>query len=217
MIRLSLTCSLLLLFFTCDRTPRPPAATPTLTGAVRYLETGRRLEATLLLSPDHGKAPELFNSPLRALPAAGAGNYKYRTQQVNFPTRFQLTAPCGEKGASACQIDFTFTPPYADSLPTTIVNSETLRFRCAPTGLTDNEYLELFFEPVDRTKPRRILIKGPTSSGRVTVPRKAMQDIPSGDYQLYLVKTQLSRDSTQALYHSVQTVYFTRSVAVEVR
>jgi len=84
------------------------------------------------------------------------------------------------------------------------------------TGLLEAENLILFFEPDDRSAPTRITLQGPTQSGRVTVPKKALLDVAPGKYEVYIIKQQLHQDSTAVVQTSLQTQYYTKSVAVTV-
>lgn len=185
------------------------------TGSVRYHQDQQILEASLNLSPAPAKAPSLFGTLLPTLPETGPGNYKLR-KKIAFPTDFSFSLPCGKGQTTDCPLDFTFTPPFIDSLPAVMSRNTTIRFVAGEKGLSKQESLEVFFEPVNRSEPHRMLVQGPTKRGTITLPKLAMADLAPGLYDVYLVKQQLNRDSTAALQHSLQTEYFTNTRRVNV-
>ena len=148
-----------------------------------------------------------------AFPAAGAGHFRGR-RTLPFTSPIKLTVPCT---TSPCLLDIAFTPPFADSIPAIINKKQSVRFAAGNIGLLATENLVAFFEPDNRAAPRRILLQGPTSTGRLSLPKEALSDIPEGKYQVYLVKQQLQKDSLSTLQSSIQTEYFTRMVPVEIK
>jgi len=185
-------------------------------GSIRYQEDLRFLEATISIDPVANGKPQLNGQPFKPLPTAGAGHFRLR-REANFPSTLTLDVPCGNRQAINCPVIINLAIPFADSIPDVIDKTRTNRFAALPGGLLEHENMLLFFEPEDRSTPRRILLQGPTSTGRVTLPKESIADVKPGEYQLYLVKQGLSKDSTANLQHSIQTEYFTRSVAVTVR
>lgn len=206
---------LLTLFCTCGRAPQSASRTEVV-GSIRYEESGQLLTANLAISPVPGAAtPSLQGNAMPAFPAIGPGHYRGRRNQP-FPNPLSLTVPCGE-GITPCNLSLPFSPPFIDSLPATSQTGNPLSFTTGNNALLKNENLVFFFEPADRSEPRRILLQGPTFSGRVNLPKEAMSDIPPGKYEVYLIKQQLYKDSLQHLQTSIQTEYFTRPAAFEMK
>ncbi|MEM6878538.1 MAG: hypothetical protein AAF544_08270, partial [Bacteroidota bacterium] len=63
---------------------------------------------------------------------------------------------------------------------------------------------------------KRILIAGPTSTEYARLPPESLTELPPGNYDLYLVKQKLSRDTVPGLRASTQIEFFTESKSVEV-
>jgi len=126
-----------------------------------------------------------------------------------------MTLPCGQ--ASECVLSYDFLPLFADSIPSQISLAETVAFPVAGGGLLSDESLVIFFEPADRSSPKRIQLMGPTDTGIFTLPKNSLEDIPAGDYQVYLIKQQLHQDSTAYYKASIQTEYFSKTVLVKVQ
>ncbi|MGB3801155.1 MAG: hypothetical protein WA952_15160, partial [Lewinella sp.] len=106
---------------------------------------------------------------------------------------------------------------YIDSLPDTLHRDQVVNFSVSDRGLTERESLVIFFEPGDRSTPRRILVSGPTSTGVVSLPTQAIDDIAPGDYEVYFVKQRLFKDQIGTTKASIQTEYFTESKDVVVQ
>jgi len=209
--------SLLLLPFlcTCGRAPGQEAVITLVVGSVRYQEDAQQLDADLSIEPQNSHAPTLYGSAMPPFTAVGAGHYRAR-RKISFPGKVSFALPCGT-AERLCPREFSFSPPFPDSIPPTVSHGETVSFPALVAGLLEPEILVIFFEPEDRSSPRRISLQGPTRNGRVTLPKKALQDIPFGNYRVYLIKQRLYADSTARLQTSIQAEYFTKSVAVEVR
>ncbi|WP_020570248.1 hypothetical protein [Neolewinella persica] len=205
--------SLLLTSLLCTCDPAPKAASTTLVGNVRYDEGSQILNVDLAIDPVPDGFPSLFGSAMPALPAAGTGHFRGR-RTLPFTSPIKLAVPCA---STPCLLEVAFTPPFADSIPAVINKKESVRFAAGSTGLSATENLVTFFEPADRSAPRRILLQGPTSTGMLKLPKEALSDIPVGKYQVYLVKQQLQKDSLSTMQSSVQTEYFTRTIPVEIK
>ena len=104
-----------------------------------------------------------------------------------------------------------------DSLPAVFNRERSMNFSVSESGLRADESLVVFFEPVERGVPHRILVTGPTSTGTVSLPTSATADLPPGAYNVYLVRQRLVRDRKQDLKLSLQTEYFTPSRPTTVR
>ncbi len=199
-----------LLFCLCTcgpAAPTPVSEVKTLSGHVRYQEELRSLDVELLL-PDSTDRPPTFlgtaMQPLRKLPAR-----RFRLERARaFPETFRFAVSSREEVAN---FEFDLLPVYIDSLPDTLVRTRTANFPAAARGLAENESLVIFFEPADRSTPKRILLTGPTSKGVVTLPTSAIDDIPPGNYDVYLIKQHLYKDRQRNLKASIQAEYFTRS------
>jgi hypothetical protein len=182
-------------------------------GNVRYDKGTQILNVDVAIDPIKTGFPSLYGSALPAFPAAGPGHFRGR-RTVPFTSPVRLSVPCA---TGTCSLELAFTPPFADSIPAVINKKQSVRFAAGSTGLSATENLVTFFEPEDRSTPRRILLQGPTSSGVLSLPKEALSDIPVGKYQVYLVKQQLHKDSVSTLQSSIQTEYFTRMVPVEIK
>jgi len=214
-MRLVIFCSFILLLCTCDRAQKM-AGPSVLSGTLRYQADRQQLEATVKIRPldtlPNAPAPTLFGSAMAPFVAAGEGVFR-ATRSLPPPTNIQLTSPCP---SGDCPVDLSFTPPFIDSLPAILSRSTTNAFAVTSGGMRANESLLVFFEPADRSEPKRIQLIGPTSTGALTLPAKVMADVPAGDYEVYLIKQQLAQDSTAQFSYQLQTEYFTRSRSVTV-
>lgn len=201
------------LLCTCGRAPKPSLPTEVV-GSIRYEEKTQLLTADLAISP-HTSAigPTLFSTAMPAFPAGGPGHYRGR-RNLPFPDPIRLSVPCGNT-APPCDLTLPFSPPFADSLPPTGQTGAPLRFIAGKNALLENENLVFFFEPADRSDPKRILLQGPTASGRVNLPKESLSDLKPGKYEVYFIKQQLHKDSITNLQTSIQTEYFTRSMPFE--
>lgn len=207
-----------LLTVLCTCGPAPKISPTTVVGNVRYNATNQLMVATLNISPvdtiGEQAPPTLLGSAMPPLERAGPGSFRTR-RQLHFPGNLQMTLPCGQ--ASECVLDYTFNPVFSDSIPSEISLAQTVAFPVATAGLEEQESLVIFFEPIDRSNPKRIQLVGPTDTGILTLPKNAMEDIPEGDYQVYLIKQQLFQDSTAYYKASIQTEFFSKNVMVNVR
>lgn len=186
-------------------------------GTLRYQETGQVLEATLRVHPTdtlpNAPTPTLFGTALPRLRLAGNGIFRGR-RSLALPPNIALTVPCP---TGDCPLSIDFSPLFIDSLPPVVSKGNTLSVPVASTGLSAEESLIVFFEPKDRSAPERIQLVGPTSTGILTLPKKTLATIPTGEYEIYLIKQQLFKDSTTNLQASIQTEYFTKSVGLSLR
>jgi hypothetical protein len=192
--------------------PTPATEVVTVTGNVRY-EAGRQeLRGELLLPDSVSTAPEFMGSAMLAL-----GGMPARRFRLSLPTAYPDEIRFGVREAGGTlHFGFPVRGVYIDSLPAAMERDSTVSFPVAETGLGENESLVIFFEPVSRGRPERILITGPTRRGVVTLPPSALADIPPGDYSVYLVKQQVNRDRREHVKASIQTEYFTRDRAVTI-
>ena len=201
---------------TCDRAPQRTEPT-VVVGTLRYQANNNVLEATLQMTPVDTSAaavfPTLFGTAVQPLALAGTGNFRAR-RKVAWPGKVNLTVPCAD--GPNCPLTVDFAAPFADSIPARISKEKSLQFAVADRGMTEDESLIFFFEPADRSRPRRLQLIGPTDTGVLTVRKEALAAIPTGEYQVYLVKQQLAKDSTAKVVSSFQIEYFTASRALEV-
>lgn len=206
-----------LLLCTCGRAQQSQDGPTVIAGTIRFQQTNQLLEATLRVSPvdssENAIYPTLFGTAMTPAPLVGPGRFRTR-RSLAFPNTFRLTVPCQE--GPNCPINYQFTPPFSDSIPPLLIQGKSAFFPVANAGLADNESLVLFFEPEDRSAPRRIQLLGPTSTGQFTLRKEVFADIPTGVYEVYLVKQQLQKDSTTSIISSLQTEYFTKATTVEI-
>jgi hypothetical protein len=206
--------SLPLLFVLCCAPAEPTPATEvvTVSGHVRYEQHTRQLRGELLLPDSTAAPPEFMGSAMEPL-----GNTPTRRFRLTLPSDYPAEVRFGVRAeGEMLGFDIPVSGVYIDSLPTEIGRDSTVRFPVAQAGLGENESLVIFFEPVDRGAPKRILVTGPTRRGVVTLPPSALADTPPGDYRVYLVKQQVNRDQRQHVKFSIQTEYFTRDRAVTI-
>ncbi len=199
---------LTLLFLACGHAdPTPVNEVKTLSGHVRYQEDSRTLNAELLLADSTDRAPTFLGTPMLPLHHLPARRFRLERVQKFDPTmRFAVSSR-----EEVANFKFDLVPVYIDSLPDTLVRTRTANFPAAGRGLAENESLVIFFEPADRSTPKRILLTGPTSKGIITLPTSAIDDIPPGSYEVYLIKQHLYKDRQRNLRASIQAEYFTRS------
>jgi len=185
--------TLLSVLCTCDPAPEsfPPA---TVTATVRYQETSQMLEATLSLEPVDSTInaiyPTLFGTAMESMPLVGPGRYRTR-RNLPFPVDIGFTVPCPD--GPNCPLTYSFLPPTADSIPEQINKTKSLRFAVGTAGMEEGESLVVFFEPANRSTPRRLQLLGPTKSKYLTLRKEALTDIPAGAYEVYLVKQRLDK------------------------
>ncbi|MCP9237275.1 hypothetical protein [Lewinella sp. JB7] len=187
--------------------PTPVAEVKTASGHLRYQVEERTLQADLLLADSTQRAPTFMGTPMRPVRELPTRRFRMeRLQELPPRIRFSITAD-----DEVANFSYVVHPVFIDSLPDTLRRSEASNFPVADRGMEETESLVLFFEPADRSTPKRILITGPTQSGTVSLPVSAIDDIPAGTYSVYFVKQQLYKDRFKNLRVSIQSEYFTRS------
>ncbi len=209
-----LFCTLLC---TCGPAQQEQQGPSIIAGTIRYQQESQLLEATLRVEPVDSSinavSPTLLGSAMPPATLAGPGRYQTR-RTLPFPVDIRLTAPCPT--GTNCPINYSFQPPFSDSIPANLQLGASARFPVGTEGLKENESLVIFFEPADRSAPRRIQLLGPTSDGTLTLRKEVFSDIPAGQYEVYLVKQQLQKDSSATLVSSIQTEYFSKAKSVEI-
>jgi hypothetical protein len=107
---------------------------------------------------------------------------------------------------------------FIDSLPAELYRDSTARFPVATQGLMENESLVIAFQPRDGSRnDKRILITGPTGSGTITLPSTTLDDIPEGEYRVYLFKQQLYRERQGYLRADIRIEYVSRAATTIVQ
>ncbi|MTB52894.1 hypothetical protein [Lewinella sp. W8] len=214
-ILLSLLVSLLL----CTCAPSPKTGTIVAAGTVRYQAGEQTLRANLALSRTDSTlqlgVPTLYGSVMDPLVQDKTGQQFQAYRPMEFPGSVRFSLPAGNGKSET--VEFPLAAPFIDSVPPVMSRANSQNFPVATSGLNDNENLVLFFEPkVAGSDPRRILVQGPTSTGNVSLPRHVLADIAPGDYQFYLIKQKLYRDSLPQLKVSLQAEYFSPTVSLRV-
>ena len=184
----------------------------TVSGHLRYQAGSRSLTADLLLPDSTGTAPAMLGQAMTGLGGEPGRRYRY-AEERDLPGLINFSVTVDEQEATFGFVTHGIT---VDSLPDTLFRNTAAYFRVADRGLTDRESLVVFFEPGDHSTPKRILVTGPTASGLVSLPPVAIDDIPTGDYDVYLVKQRLFKDQIGTIKASLQTEYFTESKQVRV-
>ena len=184
----------------------------TVSGHLRYQADAGRLTADLLLPDSTARPPAMLGEPMHALGSAPGRQYRYAADR-ELPDLVNFTVDVDDQEAT---FSFVTRTIFVDSLPDTLYRDTSASFAVADRGLTDRESLVVFFEPADRSTPKRILVTGPTSTGVVNLPPIAIDDIAVGDYEVYLVKQRLFKDQIGTTKVSLQTEYFTETKQVRV-
>lgn len=213
--------SLLILFCSCTS----PVATPPpiiAKGEVRYLADRKELKGEIYFFRGDSLANSIvYRPPVGSVSFLGSGmqadelssRQRWRTaMKVPFPEDLRFTFPTSdEEGAEKTTLPLHLSPPFTDSIPEVIDHSKGLRFIAGTQALAANENIIFFFEPDNRDQaPHRIVIAGPSSSPRVTIPATAMENVPLGSGRVYLVKQQLARDTIDGVQTAIQLAYHTR-------
>lgn len=192
--------------------PTPIREVQSVTGHLRYQEGEGSIQADLELPDSSELIPSFLGSAMEPLGDLPATMFRYYAED-ELPTLIRFSVPLGEGGAA---FSFVSHPIYIDSLADTLSRTEVVNFEVADRGLSETESLVLFFEPDDRSTPKRILVTGPTASGTVSLPTSAIDDIIPGTYDVYLVKQRLFKDQVRTVKVSLQSEFFTRSRRVTV-
>ncbi|THH41122.1 hypothetical protein [Neolewinella litorea] len=207
--------SLLTLLLACGPAePTPILEVKSVSGHVRYQQGNQSLQADLLLPDSTDRVPSFLGSAMEPIGQLPTDRFRhYATGDLPSVLRFGVDAD----GETTATFSFVSHPIYVDSLPDTLYRSEAVNFPVADRGLTEVESLVLFFEPTDRSTPKRILVTGPTATGTVSLPTSAIDDIAPGEYEVYIVKQRLFKDQIRTVKASIQTEFFTRSAPVTVQ
>lgn len=205
----------LLLWLNCQpNEPTPAREVQTLTGLLRYEQRDSVLTAQLTLPDSTGQIPRLGQERMIASP--GASGRKFTLEQKRaFAPALRYTIP--NQGDT---VEFTLhvNTVFIDSLPAVLYRDSTARFPVAAQGLLENESLVIAFQPSDGSRnDKRILITGPTGSGTITLPPTTLDDIPEGEYRVYLFKQQLYRDRQGYLRADIRVEYVSRATNSIVR
>ncbi|PHK98592.1 hypothetical protein CGL56_08955 [Neolewinella marina] len=193
--------------------PTPIEEVEQVSGHVRYQQGDQSLLADLELPDSTDRIPTFLGSAMQPVGTLPTDRYRhYATGDLPSVLRFGIH----DSGGGAV-FSFVSHPVFIDSLPDTLYRDQPVNFPVAERGLTEMESLVLFFEPTDRSTPKRILVTGPTATGTVSLPTSAIDDIAPGDYEVYLVKQRLFKDQIRTLRASIQTEFFTRSAPVSVQ
>ena len=226
-MRLLLLLSVLFFFYGCTSQPAPQPIIAK--GEVRFLQDQRELKGEIYFF----RGDSLTNSKVYR-PAPGSVAFvgsamqadelstrqRWRaTMKAPFPEDLRFTFPLTEEeSAEKFTLPLNLSPPFMDSIPEVIDHTKSLRFVAGTQPLATNENIIFFFEPESRDQaPHRIVIAGPSSSPRVTLPANAMEGMPPGKGKIYLVKQQLARDTIGGVQSAIQLSYHTRlkNVVVE--
>ena len=211
MLRYLLPACLLILLAGCAATPSAPVTTePTrVVGTIRYVQDQALLQTTLQLeavAETDDAIPTLLGAEMRAPAEGGSGLFTDR-RKMAYPPKVDMTVPCG---GDACLLSIPLAMAAIDSIPTSMSRAEAQRLRIGQAPLREGESIVFFFEPVAGGAPRRLQFMGPTTSAVLGLPAESFADVPAGDYNIYLVRQGVVKDSTAALVHKIQTEYFTR-------
>ena len=222
---------ILLLLFACQPTGLDFEGFMLPTAEIRYQEHSRELRAMVQLRQGDSLATSsiytaeegsvsFLGSPMLEQLSTAAGERWQASRKMTWPAElyFNLPAPGHEAGDERTEVRFRMAAPSADSIPSVIDRTEGARFQFGDQPLAANESLLLFFETrAWNPGVKRILLAGPTKSPYFNLPSATIQELPTGTYEVYLVKQALIRDSLPELRSSTQIEYFTRSRSVEVQ
>lgn len=219
-MRLLILLSVLFAFWGCTSQPIPKPIIAK--GEVRFLEDKKELKGELYFFRGDSLANSIVFRPTPGTVAfVGSAmqadelstRQRWRAEMKTvFPEELRFTFPVTEaEDAEKFTLPLQFSPPFNDSIPALIDHTKVLRFVAGTQPLQKNENVIVFFEPADRNlAPHRIVVAGPTSTPRITLPVNAMEDVPLGQNQVYLVKQQLARDTLDNVQWAIQLAYHTR-------
>ncbi|NJC26339.1 hypothetical protein [Neolewinella antarctica] len=199
---------------TCSRAPADDVQDLVI-GNLRYQERSQLLDATVEIRREDTSTtyspPTVFNFPMQKVPRGGE-LFKYR-RPMQYPAILLLDVPCHN---DRCPLELRFPPVSVAAIPDVIARGQKLRAPIGRSALGEGESLLYFFESTDRSAPRQIQILGPTASNVVTLPKAAVSTIAPGEYELYLIKQKLVKDSTSKLRSSFQLAFYTNTKPVTV-
>ncbi|WP_116108237.1 hypothetical protein [Lewinella sp. IMCC34191] len=185
----------------------------TVSGHLRYQAANGTVTADLVMPDSTRQVPGMMGNTMEPLDGLPGRRFRY-TAVRDLPELVRFTVNVQEEPTI---FSFVTHGIYIDSLPDSLYRDRSVNFPVADRGLTERESLVIFFEPGDRSTPRRILVSGPTSSGVVSLPPQAVDDIAPGNYEVYFVKQRLFKDQIGTTKASIQTEYFTQSKDVVVQ
>ncbi|NJO86635.1 MAG: hypothetical protein HC821_00690 [Lewinella sp.] len=213
----------------CQQAPSAPVRAQ---AEIRYLADQRELRGDLILSPgDSLSGHDFFSLQNGSVAFLGSnmtarivpGGMRWRTEmQVDFPNELRFTFPRNPDQKSVLEdrltLALSFSPPFPDSLPSIWNTSEVQRFEIGSAALGAHESIVVFFEPLSggSGSVSRITISGPTASSQVVLPTVAQSELKAGDYEVYLVKQQIARDTLPGLLATTEISYHTRSRPVKI-
>ncbi|MEM6396702.1 MAG: hypothetical protein AAF741_10170 [Bacteroidota bacterium] len=184
--------------------------------AITSLNTGDSLPVATTYEPLPNVSPLFLNSPMQIRPA---DKRWVERRVIKWSDELSLAIPRPAETDEKERIKFNvFMPaPYIDSLPARIDLSKGTHFEYGDEPLEEGESLLIFFETREWDPGiKRILIAGPTRDATARLPPKTLRELRAGNYELYLVKQKLSRDTVEDMRASTQIEYFTKSKQVEV-
>ncbi len=227
----------LVIFFGACTPPAAPELPPlSISAAVRYLEDQSSLRGTLIAGtndsmggmggvefPSAGKL-SFVGSGMQATQLPGPAT-RYRTQlQSPYPTDLRFTFPRvttatgPDNTPDPFTLELRMSPPDVRGLPTTFSLQKGITVVVQDAPLVAGESILLFFSPTGGpdSRPRKILIPGPTNGNRFRVPTPALGALVPGRYELYLVKEQRINRDTLNLQLSSLVEFYSRTINVEV-
>lgn len=215
---------LLLLFLACNS--QSSSQRPLIVkGEIRYLADTKRLNGEIyFFRGDSLSNSEVFRPAEGSVAFLGSAmqadelgtRQRWRSEmKVAFPEELRFTFPTSNEktnGAEKASVRLQFSPPHIDSLPAKLLKSEGARFSAGHQALAADENIVVFFEPENRSQsPRRIVVAGPTSNDKISLPANTLESIPPGQYQVYLVKQKLAKSTQEGVSSAIQLAYHSRS------
>lgn len=196
-------------------------------GEIRYLADTKRLNGEVYFFRGDSLAnSEVFRPAEGSVTFLGSAmkadelgtRQRWRSEmKVAFPEELRFTFPSNENtsGAQKATVSLEFSPPHTDSLPSKLLRAEGARFSAARQALAADENIVVFFEPAERSQsPRRIVVAGPTTNNKISLPANTLEGIPPGQYQVYFIKQKLAKSKQDGLSSAIQVAYHTRSKPV---
>ncbi len=222
-------CFLLLafLFSACNGSSKPDV--PLLVkGEIRYLADTKRLNGEVYFFLGDSLAnSEVFRPAEGSVSFLGSAmqadelgtRQRWRSEmKVAFPEELRFTFPRSSgstDGAQKATVRIEFSPPHTDSLPSKLLRAEGARFSAGRQALAADENIVVFFEPEQRSQsPRRIVVAGPTTNDKISLPANTLEGILPGQYQVYFIKQKLAKSQQDGLASAIQLAYHTRSKPV---
>lgn len=217
-----------LLITACNPSSATPQTPPVIAKAeIRYLTTEKELSADLrLYRGDSMPVAQLYVPPAGSVAFLGSnmddkmlGNtVRWRSRmRTEFPESLRFTFPLDSlKPTEKTTLPVDFIPVVADSIPAEMSKKKRQSFYASRKPLGQGENVVVFFEPTSGGEPKRIIVAGPSATSYLNIPPVALEGVQAGNYQVYLIKQSIKRDTQPGLISAVTLQYHSAIKSVTV-